>query len=75
MKFEIPILHKIEARAREVSDSELQKLLEELDEARGHNKRERDEILKVRGTDCPVCGRRFLPLAGEWACSIGCRNT
>jgi hypothetical protein len=46
-----------------------------LDEALAEETKRHEEALASRGSDCPGCGQRFLPLPDDFSgcCSIGCR--
>lgn len=73
----IPILHKIAELARAYAhlNPDLTQLLRDLDEAEEDQALARKEALESRGLDCVVCGKRFLPLPGDFSacCSLGCK--
>lgn len=76
-KLVIPILYEIAELARAYThlNPDLAQLLRDLDAAKEDQALARKEALESRGLDCVVCGKRFLPLPGDFSacCSLGCK--
>lgn len=77
MKLLIPALQRVaDAAAKHAAtDPDLHSALEELRLTEEENAAARKQALEMRGIDCVVCGRRFLPMFVSYSacCSIGCQ--